>query len=195
MTKIKALRTFFKKFFGIDVEGNTVSQVLYEVLENPDVDYIIGGMKRHKCVDGEYDPETGLPTIADPEENTFYLVPSNNPSDNDEYTEYIYDEGKWEVFGSKGATGGAISRSTAEWEADPTYKSAPGVVYIYTDYAEDSQGNPLPGYKIGDGKSYVVDLQFLFTSTSAEEEKEFWNNKVRVEVPDTQSETLIFTTH
>lgn len=196
MTKIKALKTFFKKFFGVEVEGNTVSQVLYEILENPDIDFDIGGIESHICSADEYDATTFIPTIADPKEDTFYLVPSKSPTSDDLYTEYIYVDGHWEVFGSKGEkSAGAISRTTAEWEADPTYLSDAGIVYIYSDYSQDSEGHGLPGYKIGDGVSYVVDLPFLSTAIATEEERESWNNKVTVEYPDFSSETLIFTTH
>lgn len=195
MTKIKALKTFFKKFFGVDVEGNSITQVLYEILENPDID-IPGGLERHMCTPDEYDAETGLPTIADPREDVFYLVPSKNPTADDMYTEFLYADGHWEVFGGKGgSTGGAISRSTAEWDADPTYRSEAGVIYIYTDYSHDSEGHDLPGYKIGDGSSYVVNLPFLSSAIATEEERESWNNKVRVEDPEMSSETLVFTTH
>lgn len=60
--------------------------------ENISLDFI------HICASGEYDSQSLIPTILDPEENVFYLVP-NNGSNNDLFDEWIYTNGQWEKFG------------------------------------------------------------------------------------------------
>ena len=60
----------------------------------------------------DYDSETGIPTIEEPIENVFYLVPNNNDT-NDLYEEWIYTNGEWEKFGS----GSATAIVNANWTA------------------------------------------------------------------------------
>lgn len=49
----------------------------------------------------DYNSETGVPDISEPLENIFYLVPSNDDSDN-MYNEWVYVNNNWELFGSSG---------------------------------------------------------------------------------------------
>lgn len=58
------------------------------------------GADLHICSSGEYDPVTRVPTIQNPEENTFYLVPSADSSTHDMFVEWIYTNNAWEMFGS-----------------------------------------------------------------------------------------------
>ena len=58
----------------------------------------INTMELHICVEGEYNPVTGLPTISEPSEQTFYLVPGGDEPNL--YIERIYLENRWEQFGS-----------------------------------------------------------------------------------------------
>lgn len=53
----------------------------------------------HICEAGEYDSETGVPTVADPIPDTFYLVPTGSDSD-DMFEEWVYMNGRWEKFGT-----------------------------------------------------------------------------------------------
>lgn len=53
----------------------------------------------HICEHGEYDAVNLVPTIQNPQENLFYLVPSS--TGDDKYTEWIYtSNGEWERFGN-----------------------------------------------------------------------------------------------
>lgn len=61
------------------------------------------------CGEGDYDPSTLQPTVEDPEENVFYLVPSGDSSPN-MFEEWIYTNEAWEKFGS---VGGGIQ---TDWE-------------------------------------------------------------------------------
>lgn len=82
-----------------------------------------------------------------------------------------------------------VARTTAEWESTPEYLSKSGCIYVYTDYIDGVS----PAIKIGDGKSYVVDLPF-FSSNVTDEEREFWNNKVSAKLNDSNPEILILHT-
>jgi hypothetical protein len=94
--------------------------------------------------------------------------------------------------------------TTAGWAAQGSLVSEANTLYIYTDYQQDSEGNDIPGIKIGDGNAYLIDKPFLDTiyyehvnDTDIHitaEEREFWNNKVRCYYSPTNDETVIFTT-
>ena len=61
----------------------------------------INTMELKVCESGEYDAETGVPTIEDPVKGTFYLTPAKNEEDNNIFNEYyVNDNGQWEMFGS-----------------------------------------------------------------------------------------------
>jgi len=82
-------------------------------------------------------------------------------------------------------------KTSAEWEELTTLQSRQGEIYVYSDGAEDTEGNPIPMIKIGDGNAYVVDLPFA-TATDiriTDEDIQNWNNKVSVRA---DGETLIF---
>ena len=71
-----------------------------------------GKIPVHICTSGEYDHDTLMPTIEDPEENAFYLVPANESGD-DMYIEWIFTEGnRWERFGSGGGT---VTIEQSDW--------------------------------------------------------------------------------
>lgn len=78
--------------------------------------------------------------------------------------------------------------TTAEWDAQTTLVSELNGIYVYTDHSV-VDGKYIPGFKLGDGLAYVVDLPFLdavltehIGDTSIHvtaDEKTFWNNKNR----------------
>ena len=94
--------------------------------------------------------------------------------------------------------------TTAGWAAQSGLVGQANTIYIYTDYQEDEDGNPIAGIKVGDGNAYLIDAPFLDTIywehindtdihvTPAE--KEFWNNKVRCFYSLTDDDTVVFTT-
>ena len=101
-----------------------------------------------------------------------------------------------------------ISKTTAEWNAQPTTVSKKNYLYVYTDHQTkvDESGKTIyiPGIKIGDGLAYVIDLPFIDVLYSehiadasihvTEAEKEFWNNKVAAYyVVDDEEGNLILT--
>ena len=66
----------------------------------------------HICTSDEYDAETGEPTIENPIEGQFYLVPSTSGSASDMFDEWFYTNGAWEKFGSAGT---AVDVPKSDW--------------------------------------------------------------------------------
>ena len=54
----------------------------------------------HICTSGEYDAVTGVPTVQNPDEYTFYLVPNGEQTGSDLFVEWIYRNSAWELVGS-----------------------------------------------------------------------------------------------
>ena len=90
------------------------------------------------------------------------------------------------------------SKKKNEWDSDIELISQKDVLYIYSDYKtiqKDGKQVFLPGIKIGDGMSYLIDMPFINdTNHEFEElvldhindniihiqpgERDFWNNKL-----------------
>lgn len=99
--------------------------------------------------------------------------------------------------------------TTANWNAQSGIVSQEGALYIYSDYKviEDEVGNRnnVPGIRIGDGASYLIDLPFLsdnsvdvfyshINNTSmhvSESDRIFWNNKVSSYLDSQDTENLV----
>ena len=95
--------------------------------------------------------------------------------------------------------------STANWNRTPKLISVKNMLYIYTDH-DTHEGEPVPGFKVGDGTSYLIDMPFTDVIYKdhidnsvihvTQQDKDNWNNKVRCYVDDFNSPgNLIFTTH
>lgn len=97
----------------------------------------------------------------------------------------------------------------ANWNAHTSMISEAGAIYIYSDYKTlyDEVGNPtfIPGLKIGDGTSYLIDMPFMSDAMMYElyrhmsdtdlhvsqSEREFWNNKVSSFLSHDDTENLV----
>lgn len=110
------------------------------------------------------------------------------------------------LYGSINLPGGNSSvstRTTDEWNALKDLIAQKGTIYIYSDH-DTVDGKPVPGFKVGDGTTYLIDLPFTDASylqhasntsihiTDAEREK--WNSKISVSVDDS-NEAIIFSTN
>ena len=114
-------------------------------------------------------------------------------------------------------------QTTAGWNEQPSLIAERGAIYVYSDHSSaiiDGQAKSVPGIKVGDGTSYLLDMPFLDSgsdgsgggSTDQEvldlltehinntsihvssNDRSFWNGKTRAYVgSDQQSETLILT--
>lgn len=93
--------------------------------------------------------------------------------------------------------------TTAEWNAQRSLIAEKGCVYVYSDYEHTELGTPVPGFKVGDGLAYLIDLPFnddLFLAHASDNvihvtdaEREFWNNKVTAYINATNTEELVLT--
>lgn len=110
------------------------------------------------------------------------------------------DKIKYDTYDKK-----ILSDTTDNWELYPNTISEKNTIYIYTDYQINDDLTYVPGIKIGDGESTIVELPFIddyinsritniLLNAITEEERQFWNNKVRCYMDENNSETLIFTT-
>jgi len=55
-------------------------------------------------------------------------------------------------------------KTSSEWEDSASLVSERGAIYIYSDHRSitvDSQTKSVPGIKVGDGSSYLIDLPFI----------------------------------
>ena len=73
----------------LDVPSNAAMQ---QAIDN------INTMKIHICTSEEYDAQTGVPTVQNPDAQTFYLVPAGESSNL--FIEWVYVNSAWERFGS-----------------------------------------------------------------------------------------------
>lgn len=99
--------------------------------------------------------------------------------------------------------GSIFGDTTAGWNARQTMISQKDVLYVWTDYKKDENGNYISGFKFGDGVTRVLDLPFsdklLYEHLDdmerhiTQQEREFWNNKVRCYMSEVKDDNLIFT--
>lgn len=103
------------------------------------------------------------------------------------------------------------AKTTAQWNSDLTKIVEKNVLYIYTDYRvikKDDKDYWMPGLKLGDGTSYLIDLPILNDEEDSEfnqlvrdhlnnniihitpEERNFWNNKLNYQ-QGIQNEILV----
>lgn len=103
------------------------------------------------------------------------------------------------------------SKKKSEWDADRDIIAEKDALYIYSDYKaiqKDGQQILIPGLKIGDGVSYLIDIPFVNDNSEFEDllldhinnriihvslsDRDFWNNKLNlVDLVDLQDENLI----
>lgn len=103
------------------------------------------------------------------------------------------------------------SKKKADWDANRDMVSQKDALYIYSDYKlieQDGKQIYMPGIKIGDGTSYLIDLPFANQNKNSEiedllldhinnrivhisaEQRDFWNNKLNLSLTP-QSQTLV----
>lgn len=95
--------------------------------------------------------------------------------------------------------------STEYWNSQPKLKTERGCLYIYRDWIKTEDDRYIAGIKVGDGTSYLIDMPFTdqlwnehiqdMVRHITQEEREFWNNKVRCYIPENDTSKIIFTTN
>lgn len=97
--------------------------------------------------------------------------------------------------------------TTEYWNTYPSLISDKGTIYVYVNHHE-IDGEYVPGFKVGDGTSYLIDMPFTDSYMDenlnehindeirhiTQEEREKWNNKVSVSISAIDEENLVFTT-
>lgn len=58
--------------------------------------------------------------------------------------------------------------TTEEWNSQPRRIAQNNTLYVYTDYRKTADGQDIPGFKVGDGKTYLIDLPFSDAATMSE---------------------------
>lgn len=108
------------------------------------------------------------------------------------------------------------SGTKLDWDSDKTLIAEKGTFYIYLDYKkiqkEDGQEVYMPGIKIGDGSSFLIDLPFINDTSDSDikrfqnlildhindkivhiqpGEREFWNNKLNYSFDDSNDNLIL----
>lgn len=92
----------------------------------------VGTLPIHICTASEYDPTTRVPTIQNPTSDTFYLVPAEDGTSPDMFTEWVYTNNAWEMFGSARVDlSNYVQQSVIAEEYDSTYVYYAGAYCIY----------------------------------------------------------------
>ena len=81
-------------------QGDTYELTEQDKQDIADLIEIPESFEIHICSSEEYDSTTRIPTIQTPDEKTFYLVPTEDGTSPDLFTEWVYVNGAWEMFGS-----------------------------------------------------------------------------------------------
>jgi hypothetical protein len=86
-----------------------------------------GGLVMYECQEGEYDAETGVPTIEEPNESTIYLVPTGDSAA--PYRGWIYINDEWAQFagGGGGGTGAQSDWNQTDTTAEDYIKNKPTI--------------------------------------------------------------------
>lgn len=78
--------------------------------------------------------------------------------------------------------------TTMEWAQDKTRIAQKGVIYVYSDYAKTSDAAgveiDVPGFKVGDGTSYLIDLPFAQGALNDEIRNHLANKEIHVSDDD-----------
>lgn len=78
--------------------------------------------------------------------------------------------------------------STLEWAQDKTRIAQKGVIYVYSDYVKAADGAggtvDVPGFKVGDGTSYLIDLPFAQGALNDEIKSHLANKQIHVSDDD-----------
>ena len=78
--------------------------------------------------------------------------------------------------------------STLEWSQDKARIAQKGVIYVYSDYVKASDGAggtvDVPGFKVGDGTSYLIDMPFAQGDINEEIRSHIANKKIHVSDED-----------
>lgn len=165
-----------------------------------------------------YEKDNGKLKIGDgitPWNNLSYLTDVNtkiivdNPQEGEVLT-YNAAANRWE--NKKLEFSNIMSGTTEYWNDKPQLIPKKDTIIIYTDYqSKEEEGNiiNIPGIKIADGSAFLIDQPFIDEDIRkvvsshinnsdihiTQQEREFWNNKVRCYLDTLEQDNIIFTIH
>lgn len=165
-----------------------------------------------------YEKDNGKLKIGDgitPWNNLSYLTDVNtkiivdNPQEGEVLT-YNAAANRWE--NKKLEFSNIMSGTTEYWNDKPQLIPKKDTIIIYTDYqSKEEEGNiiNIPGIKIADGLAFLIDQPFIDEDIRkvvsshinnsdihiTQQEREFWNNKVRCYLDTLEQDNIIFTIH
>ena len=100
------------------------------------------------------------------------------------------------------STSKVLYNTTEYWNSRPQLIAKEGYLYVYYKQEGDEI---VPGFKVGDGTSYLIDMPFTDLPLDSHiadtvkhitaEERTFWNNKVRCFIDPENEYKLVFTTN
>lgn len=109
--------------------------------------------------------------------------------------------GEVDVSGSVTPPTNVYVNTTAWWDSHRDLIGKKNAVYVYTDHETSPDGEPVPGFKVGDGLGYLIDAPFNddimmdhirnHSIHVTEDEKVFWGNKVTAYIDARNPERLI----
>lgn len=86
------------------------------------------------------------------------------------------------------------SDTKAGWASKSSFVPVENCICIYTDY-KTIDGVDIPGFKVGDGNAYLIDLPFItdwiIPGLVTDEERNFWNNKVTAYLDNADNGNLV----
>ena len=135
------------------------------------------------------------------------LVRVNDYAGSPKYFAWNADTKSWDEvdWGSGGGDKEVLYGTTEYWDSQPRLVTIKGSVYVYSDHTTDSSGKLIPGIKIGDGISYLIDMPFIdekyyqhilnLDIHITSEERQFWNEKVRCYIDPLNEQNIVFTTN
>lgn len=88
----------------------------------------------HVLSSSDYDPDTHIPTVENPEMNVVYLVPSGEETGNNLFDEWIYTGSNWEQFGGVAAN---VGGAQADWNQND--KNAADYIKNRICYEEEAE--------------------------------------------------------
>lgn len=102
-----------------------------------------------------------------------------------------------------GGSSNVLVNTKENWDSQRHLIGQKDVVYVYTNQYTNEYGEDIPGFKVGDGLAYLIDLPFnddIMARHIADtnihvtlEEKECWSNKVTCFMDANDLENLVFT--
>lgn len=102
------------------------------------------------------------------------------------------------------STSKVLYNTTEYWNSRPQLIAKEGYLYVYADHKQEGD-EIIPGFKVGDGTSYLIDMPFTDLPLDnhiadtvkhiTDQERTFWNNKVRCFVDPENEYKLVFTTN